>query len=259
MIEIHRSSATKPNEHLARTARRRGESNVKWLARVKEALPDDRAYVLLLGGTGSAALRLRMAQALARDDMRPSHWSHVAYLDSASVSNRAKLLQIPLDGTEPLGFPPTKNGLAEGSLKAYDSPKDFPNVALLGVPVSRRALKRTLTEFSRRRAAVDAVSLQVAWLAYLWGVGDAVNPLVRGDGVPAAAMIEYAAGAVDYELTPGLASRQSCPEAIWQAAKWWHDYHEEVGADERERAGKETDGNGHLDCLVGAAVIDHRL
>jgi hypothetical protein len=28
------------------------------------------------------------------------------------------------------------------------------------------------------------------------------------------------------ELTPGLTSQSSCPEAVWQAAKWWAPYYD---------------------------------
>ena len=40
-------------------------------------------------------------------------------------------------------------------------------------------------------------------------------------------MLEIVCGVVGYDLTPGLESRASCLEAIWQAAKWWHGYYEE--------------------------------
>jgi hypothetical protein len=30
------------------------------------------------------------------------------------------------------------------------------------------------------------------------------------------------------ELTPGLSSSASCPEAIWQAAKYWHNFYKEA-------------------------------
>jgi hypothetical protein len=37
----------------------------------------------------------------------------------------------------------------------------------------------------------------------------------------------------EVELTPGLATASSCPEAIYQAAKWWHRYYEQsAGAEE---------------------------
>jgi hypothetical protein len=39
-------------------------------------------YIILFGGCDRAAFRLRLAQAHLRDDLWPSHWSHVALLDS---------------------------------------------------------------------------------------------------------------------------------------------------------------------------------
>ena len=37
------------------------------------------------------------------------------------------------------------------------------------------------------------------------------------------------------ELTPGLAAASSCPEAIYQAAKWWSGYYQQT-------AGPQTTG-----------------
>lgn len=66
------------------------------------------------------------------------------------------------------------------------------------------------------------------WLAYVWGAGRAANPLLDSQGIPSAAMVELVLGGAGYDLTPGLESRASCPEAIWQAARWWHSYYEDV-------------------------------
>jgi hypothetical protein len=33
------------------------------------------------------------------------------------------------------------------------------------------------------------------------------------------------------ELTPGLSSQSSCPEAIWQAAKWWYQFYAQINGD----------------------------
>ena len=43
-------------------------------------------------------------------------------------------------------------------------------------------------------------------------------------------LIETAFGLVDVELTPGLASAASCPEAIWQSVKWWQDFYTQAVA-----------------------------
>lgn len=40
-------------------------------------------------------------------------------------------------------------------------------------------------------------------------------------------MVEAVLAASGYDITPGLDSHASCPEAIWQAARWWHHYYEE--------------------------------
>ena len=44
-------------------------------------------------------------------------------------------------------------------------------------------------------------------------------------------MVETVVGAAGYDLTPGLESGASCPEAIWQAARWWHQYYSEQQSD----------------------------
>jgi hypothetical protein len=43
--------------------------------------------------------------------------------------------------------------------------------------------------------------------------------------VPSAVLVEIAFGLVQVELTPGLASASSCPEAIWQSVKWWQEFY----------------------------------
>jgi hypothetical protein len=43
-------------------------------------------------------------------------------------------------------------------------------------------------------------------------------------------LIETAFGMAGIELTPGVASATSCPEAIWQSAIWWHDYYQKTSA-----------------------------
>jgi len=71
------------------------------------------------------------------------------------------------------------------------------------------------------------VDLLARWLAYAWGIARTSNPLLENFGMPSAAMLEIIFGAAGFDLTPGLESRSSCPEAIWQAAKWWHQYYED--------------------------------
>ena len=58
------------------------------------------------------------------------------------------------------------------------------------------------------------------WLAFLWGVSGSTNPLLSGTGLPSSAFVETVFAMAGFELTPGLSSASSCPEAIWQSAKW---------------------------------------
>ena len=86
------------------------------------------------------------------------------------------------------------------------------------------------------RGILDLTGLIIPWLRYVWGTGDSTNPLVGGNGIPAAAFIEAVCAVSGLELTPGLATKASCPEAIWQAAKWWHGYYQNVTAPETQTA-----------------------
>ena len=92
--------------------------------------------------------------------------------------------------------------------------------------VKLSAVLESLKTFKRQRAVMDGPNLIVNWLAYLWGVARSPNPLLEGQGVPSAAMLEIVIGTCGFDLTPGLESRSSCPEAIWQAATWWHEYYQ---------------------------------
>jgi hypothetical protein len=43
-------------------------------------------------------------------------------------------------------------------------------------------------------------------------------------------------------LTPGLSSASSCPEAMWQAAKWWTGFYEKTAAAPSASGGKSGKG-----------------
>jgi hypothetical protein len=73
---------------------------------------------------------------------------------------------------------------------------------------------------------LDVPQLILRWLAYCWGVGVPGSPLAEGVGLPSAAVLEAAFAGQGFDLTPGLESRSSCPEAIRQAATWWHGFYQ---------------------------------
>ena len=242
MIGILRSDATHASTVFSEEARLRGEDNLRWLSR--NFVTGDYSQIVLLGGADPAAFRLRVAQSHLRHDMLPSHWSHALLVGIvAEQVARTPVYEIALDPPGGFGFPPSVNAVQQGQLGRYRSRRAYPNIALLGIPVALGEVAEALERFRRQRPIVDGLELLLAWLAFVWGVGRAGNPLYDGLGIPSAAMLEVIFGAAGFDLTPGLESRASCPEAMWQADNWWHEYYER-----ENRAG-----------LVGAYHIGQRL
>jgi hypothetical protein len=231
MLNIRSSTATAPNPNLLAAARMGRENNLRWIER---HLPEGGAGVslLLVGGVDTVHVRLRLAQAHLRHDFSPSSWSHVALLGPrANDIAKTPLQEIALAPAGGLGFPPPDNGLQVGALGGYRDPRRYPNVAVIHLPVERAAIEDAIDRFRMQRMALDAVELLVLWLAFVWGVGRTGNPLLDGQGLPSAAMLDVVLGAAGYDITPGLESRASCPEAIWQAVRWWHGFYDTQSGD----------------------------
>jgi hypothetical protein len=223
MLSLRRSPARSSNRSFT-AAPRKSLTNAAYIE--KHSLDDEAiTTVVLLGGKGPVDFRVRIAQAHARDDMTPSAWSHIGVL-GGRVKNplRRTLFELPLQGRVGLGYPPVTNGVVETPIGDYDDPAAFPNIAVLRVPVPHAAVDAAIEQFCRQRTVMDGLELTLAWLAFAWGVGTTANPLLAGLGVPSAAFVEYVVGAAGYDLVPGFPSRSSCPEAIWQSARWWHEF-----------------------------------
>ena len=218
MITSRLSGASRRNATLEPT--RDFPTNTAWLA----SLGDDVAQpgaVLLLGGASVVDFRIRVAQSHLRHDLLPSFWSQVGILAS-----REMFLSVPLDERlMPLRVPST-NAIHECPLAGYDDPVRYPNVAVLNFAEPAAVMVEHARRLMVQRSAVDLPQLVVAWLAFVWGAGETVNPLFQRYSVPSAAFVETAFGMGGIELAPGGASAASGPEAIWQAALWWHDYYE---------------------------------
>ncbi len=222
MLNIMTSNRVEANSAFKEDPRQRGEDNIEWLQRTLPADPK-RTYIVLFGGVEPYAFRVRVAQSHVRHDLTPSHWSHAALLDrSVALAPDTVLYEISLQPPGNFGFPPPSNAVQRGQLRAYRNQKFYPNIAVLGVPVAPEEVLSALSKFERQRAVIDGPDLLLRWLGYVWGVGSAPNPLMEGYGVPSAAMIEVIIGAAGFDLTPALENRSSCPEAIWQSARWWH-------------------------------------
>lgn len=234
MIKILSSKTNQRNPSITELRRQKDEDNLGWLSRGLDRLnvPREGILLVLVGGLDPLSFRLRIAQAHIRHDFSPSHWSHVMLLGPRQVAlSKMGTFEISLTPPRGFGFPAPCNALQQGGLRQYQKADDFPNIALLHLPasqtVSRARITQALKDFKKQRSVLDAQDLLLRWLAFAWGVGRTGNPLLEGYGIPSAAMLEVVLGTAGFDLTPGLESRSSCPEAIWQAAVWWHEYYKQ--------------------------------
>jgi hypothetical protein len=232
MIATRRSDARQTNRKMSATARRRGEGNIPWLKRHLRTWPQWNTFVLLVGGSDLTSFRLRAAQAHARRDLLPSFWSHVALLRRSQ--GEWILWEVSLQPAGGFGCAAQENGIQQGALEAYGDPAEFPNMACLRFACGEADIGASLERFRSDRSSVDVPALVVDWLAYCWGVGDRGNPLLRGAGIPSAVFVEAVFALAGVEVTPGLSSPASCPEAIWQAGRWWHEFYESEAVVARE-------------------------
>ncbi len=170
-----------------------------------------------------------------------------------TVSTNGMELIEPPQGVEDTSVPELKT---RSRLGQYRSPQLYPNIALLRVdiPVASWASRGSIAvtgstqtrgsvdnpgcgadetifsvveSFARQRGMLDLPELILVWLAFLWGVGRTMNPLFEGHGIPSAVMVDSVLAAVGYDISPGSDSRVTCPETIWQTAKWWHLYYQD--------------------------------
>jgi len=234
MIASRRSSATEPNTALEKQPRR-GRSIAQILA---DANLEADGTLLLVGGTDLIHFRLRIAQSHLRQDLTPSSWSHVGIVREGKGG--LSVSEVALD--PPTGFVdmPRSNGIQTAPLGRYDDTRRFPNVALLRFPLGDGQVGDGIDRVRDERGLLDIGSLILPWLAYVWGVGLPANPLLSSTGVPSAVFTEAVFGALRQELTPGLATRSSCPEAIWQSARYWYPYYTLAAAEPESRTGTST-------------------
>jgi len=226
MLQIRTSEASKESRQVKKLTRKPGELNSAWLARAGVE-PGD---MLLLGGANLTHFRLRAAQADIRRDLLPSAWSHIVLVDAAAGAKDWRVWEVSLECRDDVHLVPKSNGVREILLSAYDDPRDFPNIARLRVPqksdtAAEGKLADHVGKFRMERLSLNIPALMVEWYGWVWGAPEKGNPLVRSMGIPAAVFVESVYALMGIELTPGLASQSSCPEAIWQSARWWHEFY----------------------------------
>lgn len=211
-------------------ARVQRESNLDWLKRAYESFAlDDIAqwsFIILTGGKDVVSFRIRVAQSHLRGDMLPSFWSDCALLkiDQGNIPGAA-FSHLPLLQPANLKFAPMRNGLVEFPIAKLPSQKKIPNVALLAIPVPQEQILLSLEEYQRSRISYDAVENILPWLAFVWGAGNATNPLMQQIGFPSAMMLNQIFGANNFDLAPGVNANLSAPETFWSGVKYWQDYY----------------------------------
>jgi hypothetical protein len=252
MIPMRQSTATDQNSLLVDdlsaplvmtkkgTPRGSPRGNVAWLRRARRDHGiGEVGDVVLLGGKSVVDFRIRVAQSHARHDLTPSYWSTVGVLASAT-----RLITVPIASTGvDLSLIPASNAMLPAALSDFDDTNRYPNIAVVRFPgVDPTKLLEQADKLRKQRSIADLPALLIAWLGFVWGAGGSPNPLLVGLGHPSAVLVESLFGLVDVELTPGLASASSCPEAIWQSVKWWQDFYAQAVAGEPEdkEASKET-------------------
>jgi hypothetical protein len=201
----------------------KNETNREWLKRVQKDTSFGTSGLLLIGGNSVTHFRIRTAQSHLRRDLMPSYWSLVGILSSEKA-----FFSAPLDWKGKLSKMPFANGIQSCKLSDYDDPARFPNIAVIQFARTDESILEYAKRLQLQRSVIDLPALIISWLEYVWAVGKKGNPLTEGHGLPSAVFAETVFGIAGIELTPGLATASSCPEAIWQSARWWKSFYEET-------------------------------
>lgn len=249
MVTSRRSPTDKANQRLREQSSDFRLKNSDWLAHL-----ENKDGIILLGGTSVADFRVRVAQSRLRSDMMPSFWSLCGIL----LEGGKHFISAPFNFSDVSAIPKC-NGVQECSIEEYDDPDRYPNVAVIRFTKAHKNLQRDLARVRKDRSIIDLPALMIPWLGFLWGTTGSANPLQSGIGLPSAALVETTFAMAGFELTPGLSSASSCPEAIWQSAKWWTEYYEGRVSDAEALSGDEVttstaDQNGAADGNQGGAL-----
>ncbi|MBO4148686.1 hypothetical protein LCD46_11160 [Enterobacter ludwigii] len=219
------------NPKLVEQKRADNENNLEWLLRAFNALkgkePLAQSYILLLGGTDTLSWRIRAGQSQLRFDMLPSYWSTSALLcANAENVDKSKVLHIPLFQPQGGFFATERNGVVESPVSIFKDSEHWKNIALIAFPKAQEDVLNSLPHFQRGRNYIDALEHILRWLAFAWGVARTPTPINDGIGLPTACMLESLYSGAGMDLTPGLETRASTPEAIWATASRWYKHFE---------------------------------
>lgn len=230
MIIMRLSDAESQNKNIGEVRRKKNENNQELVKR-HAGSKDLKGHVLLLGGCSNADFRIRVAQSDVRRDLLPSFWSHSAIIAGKNKDDW-RLNEISLEPLNGFGNVPYSNGIQEAMLSYYKDHNIYPNIAVIDFKLKYDDIKGAIKKFYSQRSLIDSASLIIEWLGYIWGAGDKGNPLINGTGLPSSSFVEGVFSLANKDLGPGSSSRVSCPEVIWQSAKWWHEFYKLADDDE---------------------------
>lgn len=223
MIANNISPDVRKNTQFKRVAAKKDEGNKTWLKRAISENGFANQGLLLIGGNSIPHFHIRVAQSYLRHDLSPSYWSLVGIMIDENT-----FYSVPLQWCDELGEMPRRNAIQECKISDYDDPAHFPNIAFVQFTDDHKQILEIADKLKLQRSSViDLVGLVVNWLEFVWGVRQKGNPLFENEGLPSAVYAEAVYGICGIELTPGLETSSSCPESIWQAAKWWSSFYKE--------------------------------
>ena len=230
MIKQTLSSQSLVQSDIYKMDRIKREPNLEWLKRAYESFALDNiadwSFIVLAGGKDVASFRIRIAQSHLRGDMLPSYWSECALFKiEQNDFATASFFNLPLFQPAVATYAPTRNGLIEMPFNKRPTQKDYPNLALLAIPVPQEAILSALADYKKARVSYDAVENILPWLAFVWGAGNASNPLMQQIGFPSAMMLNQVFNANGFDLAPGVNANLSTPETFWSGVKHWQDYY----------------------------------
>jgi hypothetical protein len=215
------------------TDRYADKSNLEFFTDALAALRDDvdgdggRMTIGLVGSRNLPANGLRHAQSYLRWDHRPSLWSHAFLITGSTKDTTIESLPIrevtlhPRTGEFP---PPETNAVVDGTLGLYGDARLDANVALIAVSMKPDEVDKVAeraADPNRDRLRFNLWETLGVWQAFIWSAGTRSNPLRDGHPIPSASFVEYCFEAINVDITPGASERNSAPEHVWNAVKWW--------------------------------------
>lgn len=220
----------KKNPELVKLVRQTKESNLQWLSRAFDAIKGEQSlqqsYILLLGGSDTLSWRIRVGQSHLRFDMLPSYWSTSALLRlSPDGLLKSDIIHVPLLQPSDGPFATERNGVVNSPLSLFEDADHWKNIALIALPVPQKKVLESLPHFRKGRNVIDALEHVLRWLAFAWGVARTSTPIHEGIGLPTACMLESLYANAGIDLTPGLETRASSPEAIWATVRRWYGHY----------------------------------